>query len=301
MGFFDKLKNGLAKTKAGFTDGINNIFANFRTVDEELFEELEETLILSDVGFDTTEMILDRLREIVKKENITEVHLIKEKLVDIITEILSENDSSIDVSGKSMIIVVGVNGVGKTTSIGKIANYYKSIGKKVILAAGDTFRAAAADQLEIWANRVGCDIIRHNEGSDPGAVVFDAIQAAKNRNADMIICDTAGRLHNKVNLMNELAKIIKIADREMPEVKKEILLVLDATTGKNALSQAKLFGQSTGLTGLILTKLDGTAKGGVIIGISNEQELPVKFVGVGEQVDDLQPFNAKEFADAIFS
>ncbi len=301
MGFFDKLKNGLAKTKAGFTDGINNIFANFRTVDEELFEELEETLILSDVGFDTTEMILDRLREIVKKENITEVQLIKEKLVDIITEILSENDSSIDVSGKSMIIVVGVNGVGKTTSIGKIANYYKSIGKKVILAAGDTFRAAAADQLEIWANRVGCDIIRHNEGSDPGAVVFDAIQAAKNRNADMIICDTAGRLHNKVNLMNELAKIIKIADREMPEVKKEILLVLDATTGQNALSQAKLFGQSTGLTGLILTKLDGTAKGGVIIGISNEQELPVKFVGVGEQVDDLQPFNAKEFADAIFS
>ena len=301
MGFFDKLKNGLAKTKAGFTDGINNIFANFRTVDEELFEELEETLILSDVGFDTTEMILDRLREIVKKENITEVQLIKEKLVDIITEILSENDSSIDVSGKSMIIVVGVNGVGKTTSIGKIANYYKSIGKKVILAAGATFRAAAADQLEIWANRVGCDIIRHNEGSDPGAVVFDAIQAAKNRNADMIICDTAGRLHNKVNLMNELAKIIKIADREMPEVKKEILLVLDATTGQNALSQAKLFGQSTGLTGLILTKLDGTAKGGVIIGISNEQELPVKFVGVGEQVDDLQPFNAKEFADAIFS
>ncbi|MBO5098857.1 MAG: signal recognition particle-docking protein FtsY [Clostridia bacterium] len=301
MGFFDKLKNGLAKTKAGFTDGINNIFANFRTVDEELFEELEETLILSDVGFDTTEMILDRLREIVKKENITEVQLIKEKLVDIITEILSENDSGIDVSGKTMIIVVGVNGVGKTTSIGKIANYYKNIGKKVILAAGDTFRAAAADQLEIWANRVGCDIIRHNEGSDPGAVVFDAIQAAKNRNADMIICDTAGRLHNKVNLMNELAKIIKIADREMPEVKKEILLVLDATTGQNALSQAKLFGQSTGLTGLILTKLDGTAKGGVIIGISNEQELPVKFVGVGEQVDDLQPFNAKEFADAIFS
>lgn len=218
MGFFDKLKNGLAKTKAGFTDGINNIFANFRTVDEELFEELEETLILSDVGFDTTEMILDRLREIVKKENITEVQLIKEKLVDIITEILSENDSGIDVSGKTMIIVVGVNGVGKTTSIGKIANYYKNIGKKVILAAGDTFRAAAADQLEIWANRVGCDIIRHNEGSDPGAVVFDAIQAAKNRNADMIICDTAGRLHNKVNLMNELAKIIKIADREMPEV-----------------------------------------------------------------------------------
>ena len=301
MGFFDKLKNGLAKTKAGFTDGINNIFANFRTVDEELFEELEETLILSDVGFDTTEMILDKLREIVKKENITEVQLIKEKLVDIITEILSENDSSIDVSGKTMIIVVGVNGVGKTTSIGKIANYYKNIGKKVILAAGDTFRAAAADQLEIWANRVGCDIIRHNEGSDPGAVVFDAIQAAKNRNADMIICDTAGRLHNKVNLMNELAKIIKIADREMPEVKKEILLVLDATTGQNALSQAKLFGQSTGLTGLILTNLDGTAKGGVIIGISNEQELPVKFVGVGEQVDDLQPFNAKEFADAIFS
>lgn len=301
MGFFEKLKNGLAKTKSGFTEGINNIFANFRTVDEELFEELEETLVLSDVGFETTELILDTLRDKVKKENISDVDIIKEKLVEIITEILSKNDNTIDTDGKTMIIVVGVNGVGKTTSIGKIANYYKQQGKKVILAAGDTFRAAAADQLEIWAERVGCDIIRHNEGSDPGAVVFDAIQAAKNRNADMIICDTAGRLHNKVNLMNELSKIIKIADREMPDVKKEILLVLDATTGQNALSQAKLFGESTGLTGLILTKLDGTAKGGVIIGISNEQSLPVKFVGVGEQMDDLQPFNAKEFADAIFN
>ena len=301
MGFFEKLKNGLAKTKSGFTEGINNIFANFRTVDEELFEELEETLILSDVGFETTELILDTLRDKVKKENISDVDIIKDKLVEIITEILSKNDNTIDTDGRTMIIVVGVNGVGKTTSIGKIANYYKERGKKVILAAGDTFRAAAADQLEIWADRVGCDIIRHNEGSDPGAVVFDAIQAAKNRNADMIICDTAGRLHNKVNLMNELSKIIKIADREMPDVKKEILLVLDATTGQNALSQAKLFGESTGLTGLVLTKLDGTAKGGVIIGISNEQSLPVKFVGVGEQVDDLQPFNAKEFADAIFN
>ena len=301
MGFFEKLKNGLAKTKSGFTEGINNIFANFRTVDEELFEELEETLILSDVGFETTELILDTLRDKVKKENISDVDIIKDKLVEIITEILSKNDNTIDTDGRTMIIVVGVNGVGKTTSIGKIANYYKEQGKKVILAAGDTFRAAAADQLEIWADRVGCDIIRHNEGSDPGAVVFDAIQAAKNRNADMIICDTAGRLHNKVNLMNELSKIIKIADREMPDVKKEILLVLDATTGQNALSQAKLFGESTGLTGLVLTKLDGTAKGGVIIGISNEQSLPVKFVGVGEQVDDLQPFNAKEFADAIFN
>lgn len=301
MGFFDKLKTGLAKTKAGFTDGINNIFANFRTVDEELFEELEETLILADVGFDTTELILQRLRDAVKKENITDVELIKEKLTDIITEILSRNNSEIDVNEKTLIIVVGVNGVGKTTSIGKMANYYTGIGKKVVLAAGDTFRAAAAEQLEIWAKRVGCDIIRHNEGSDPGAVVFDAIQAAKNRNADIIICDTAGRLHNKVNLMNELAKIVKIAEKEMPDANKEILLVLDATTGQNALSQAKLFGESTGLTGLILTKLDGTAKGGVIIGISNEQELPVKFVGVGEQADDLQPFNAKEFADAIFN
>ena len=301
MGFFEKLKAGLSKTKAGFTDGINNIFANFRTVDEELFEELEETLILSDVGFETTELILDELRNVVKKENIQDVDKTKEKLVEIITEILSKNDSTIDVSGKKLIIIVGVNGVGKTTSIGKIAHYYKQQGKKVILAAGDTFRAAAADQLEIWSQRVGCDIIRHNEGSDPGAVVYDAIAAAKNRNADMIICDTAGRLHNKKNLMNELAKIIKIAEREMPDVEKEILLVLDATTGQNALSQAKLFGESTGLTGLILTKLDGTAKGGVVIGISNEQDLPVKFVGVGEQMDDLQPFNPKEFADAIFN
>ena len=301
MGFFEKLKAGLSKTKAGFTDGINIIFANFRTVDEELFEELEETLILSDVGFETTELILDELRNVVKKENIQDVDKTKEKLVEIITEILSKNDSTIDVSGKKLIIIVGVNGVGKTTSIGKIAHYYKQQGKKVILAAGDTFRAAAADQLEIWSQRVGCDIIRHNEGSDPGAVVYDAIAAAKNRNADMIICDTAGRLHNKKNLMNALAKIIKIAEREMPDVEKEILLVLDATTGQNALSQAKLFGESTGLTGLILTKLDGTAKGGVVIGISNEQDLPVKFVGVGEQMDDLQPFNPKEFADAIFN
>ena len=301
MGFFEKLKNGLAKTKSGFTEGINTIFANFRTIDEELFEELEETLVLSDVGFETTELILDTLKDKVKKENITDVEIIKNELVKIITEILSRNDNTIDTNGRTMIIVVGVNGVGKTTSIGKIANYYKMQGKKVILAAGDTFRAAAADQLAIWAERVGCDIIKHNEGSDPGAVVFDAIKAAKNRNADMIICDTAGRLHNKVNLMNELSKIIKIADREMPDVKKEILLVLDATTGQNALSQAKLFGESTGLTGLILTKLDGTAKGGVVIGISNEQSLPVKFIGVGEQIDDLQPFNAKEFADAIFN
>ena len=301
MGFFDKLKKGLERTKSNFSEKINDIFAAFVRVDEELFEELEETLIMADVGVETTEEILDNLRDAVKHKNITEPSLVKKELVDMLAEILSKNDNSMNLSTTpSIVIIVGVNGVGKTTSIGKIAHYYKTQNKKVLLAAADTFRAAAADQLEIWAGRAGVDIIRHNEGADPGAVVFDAIAAAKKRNSDIILCDTAGRLHNKKNLMEELKKIIKIADKELPNASKEVLLVLDATTGQNALQQAKLFDASAGLTGLILTKLDGTAKGGVIIGLSNEQNLPVKFVGVGEQMDDLQPFNPEEFSKVLF-
>ncbi len=301
MAFFDKLKNGLAKTKKNLSDNLNSIFSSFTKIDEELFEELEEVLIMSDVGVETTEEILDELRGEVKKNKLQNPDDIKELLVEKISNILVEKDNSMKIGTKpSIIIVVGVNGVGKTTSIGKMAHYYKTMGKKVLLAAGDTFRAAAAEQLEIWAQRAECDIVRHNEGADPGAVVYDAINAAKNRNADLIICDTAGRLHNKKNLMDELSKIIRITDRELPGADKEILLVLDATTGQNALQQAKLFDAAAGLTGIILTKLDGTAKGGVVIGLSKEQELPVKFIGVGEGMDDMQPFNSKQFADALF-
>ena len=301
MGFFDKLKSGLEKTKKNFSDNLNSIFAAFTKVDEELFEELEEVLIMSDVGVETTEEILDNLRDEVKKGRIQDPTEIKELLIENISEILVSKDNSMKLTTTpSVIIVVGVNGVGKTTSIGKMAHYYKSMGKKVLLAAGDTFRAAAAEQLQVWADRAGCDIVKHGEGADPGAVVFDAINAAKNRGADIIICDTAGRLHNKKNLMDELSKIIRITERELPGADREILLVLDATTGQNALQQAKLFDAAAGLTGIVLTKLDGTAKGGGVIGLSKEQELPVKFVGVGEGMDDMQPFNSSEFADALF-
>ena len=301
MGFFDKLKSGLEKTKKNFSDNLNSIFAAFTKVDEELFEELEEVLIMSDVGVETTEEILDNLRDEVKKGRIQDTAGIKELLIENISEILVSKDNTMKLTTTpSIIIVVGVNGVGKTTSIGKMAHYYKSMGKKVLLAAGDTFRAAAAEQLQVWADRAGCDIVKHGEGADPGAVVFDAINAAKNRGADIIICDTAGRLHNKKNLMDELSKIIRITERELPGADREILLVLDATTGQNALQQAKLFDAAAGLTGIVLTKLDGTAKGGVVIGLSKEQELPVKFVGVGEGMDDMQPFNSSEFADALF-
>jgi len=302
MGFFDKLKKGLEKTKSNFSEKINDVFAAFVRVDEELFEELEETLIMADVGVETTDEILENLRNCIMHKKITDPVQVKQELIDMLSDILSKSDNSMNLSTTpSIVIIVGVNGVGKTTSIGKIAHYYKTQGKNVLLAAADTFRAAAADQLEIWAGRAGVDIIRHNEGADPGAVVFDAIAAAKKRGSDIILCDTAGRLHNKKNLMEELKKIIKIADRELPDAAKEVLLVLDATTGQNALQQAKLFDDSAGLTGLILTKLDGTAKGGVIIGLSNEQNLPVKFVGVGEQMDDLQPFNPAEFSKILFS
>ena len=301
MGFFDRLKQGLQKTKEGFSDKVNSLFSVFTKIDEELFEELEELLIMADVGFETTEKILDDLKANVKKKGITDPNEVKNELCEVVCTILDENDNSMNIDSKpSVIIVVGVNGVGKTTTIGKMATYYGAQGKKVLLAAGDTFRAAAAEQLEIWAGRANCEIIRHNEGADPGAVIFDAISAAKTRNSDLVICDTAGRLHTKKNLMEELAKIIRIIDRELPDANKEILLVLDATTGQNAVSQAKLFDESTGLTGLVLTKLDGTAKGGVVISLCHTQKIPVKFIGVGEQKDDLQPFNSKEFVSALF-
>jgi len=277
------------------------LFSAFTKIDEELFEELEEILIMADVGFETTEKILDELRANVKKKGLTDPNEVKGELCNVVCNILDENDNSMRIDSKpSVVVVVGVNGVGKTTTIGKMATYYSSVGKKVLLAAGDTFRAAAAEQLDIWAKRAECDIIKHHEGADPGAVIFDAVNAAKNRGADLIICDTAGRLHTKKNLMEELAKIIRIIDRELPGADKEILLVLDATTGQNAVQQAKLFDESTGLTGLVLTKLDGTAKGGVVISLCHTQKIPVKFIGVGEQKEDLQPFDSKEFVSALF-
>ena len=301
MGFFDKLKNGLTKTRESIAKQVNNVFSVFVKVDDELFENLEEALIMADIGVETSTYIIEKLRDIVKHKHITDGNLVKEELKSIISEILSTLDTTVDTSTTpSVILVIGVNGVGKTTSIGKIASHYKSMGKKVLLAAADTFRAAAIDQLDIWAQRSGCDIIKHQENSDPAAVVFDACTAAKARGADILICDTAGRLHNKKNLMAELAKINRVIERELPDSARETLLVLDATTGQNAVSQAKLFSEAADITGIILTKLDGTAKGGIVISIAKEQNVPVKFVGVGEGIDDLQEFNSDDFAKAIF-
>lgn len=301
MGFFDKLKNGLTKTRESIAKQVNNAFSVFVKVDDELFENLEEALIMADIGVETSTYIIEKLRDNVKHKHITDGNLVKEELKSIISEILSTLDTTVDTSTTpSVILVIGVNGVGKTTSIGKIASHYKSMGKKVLLAAADTFRAAAIDQLDIWAQRSGCDIIKHQENSDPAAVVFDACTAAKARGADILICDTAGRLHNKKNLMAELAKINRVIERELPDSARETLLVLDATTGQNAVSQAKLFSEAADITGIILTKLDGTAKGGIVISIAKEQNVPVKFVGVGEGIDDLQEFNSDDFAKAIF-
>lgn len=301
MGFFDKLKNGLTKTRESIAKQVNNVFSVFVKVDDELFENLEEALIMADIGVETSTYIIEKLRDNVKHKHITDGNLVKEELKSIISEILSTIDTTVDTSTTpSVILVIGVNGVGKTTSIGKIASHYKSMGKKVLLAAADTFRAAAIDQLDIWAQRSGCDIIKHQENSDPAAVVFDACTAAKARGADILICDTAGRLHNKKNLMAELAKINRVIERELPDSARETLLVLDATTGQNAVSQAKLFSEAADITGIILTKLDGTAKGGIVISIAKEQNVPVKFVGVGEGIDDLQEFNSDDFAKAIF-
>lgn len=301
MGFFDKLKNGLTKTRESIAKQVNNVFSVFIKVDDELFENLEEALIMADIGVETSTYIIEKLRDNVKHKHITDGNLVKEELKSIISEILSALDTTVNTSTTpSVILVIGVNGVGKTTSIGKIASHYKSMGKKVLLAAADTFRAAAIDQLDIWAQRSGCDIIKHQENSDPAAVVFDACTAAKARGADILICDTAGRLHNKKNLMAELAKINRVIERELPDSARETLLVLDATTGQNAVSQAKLFSEAADITGIILTKLDGTAKGGIVISIAKEQNVPVKFVGVGEGIDDLQEFNSDDFAKAIF-
>ena len=300
MGFFDKLKNGLNKTKISFDEKINNVFSNFRKVDEELLEELEEVLIMSDVGTETSLKIISKLREKIKKENIQEEAQVKQALKDVIREILDREDSSLKLeTTPSVILVVGVNGVGKTTSIGKLANRLKKGGKKVIVAAADTFRAAAVEQLEVWANRAGCDIVKKEEGSDPASVVYDAIAKAKETNADVLICDTAGRLHNKKYLMDELEKIKKVIDRELPNASKEILLVLDATTGQNAIMQVKAFKETVDITGLVLTKLDGTAKGGATIGIVEENNLPIKFIGVGEQIDDMEIFNSNDFVNAF--
>ncbi|MBQ3145695.1 MAG: signal recognition particle-docking protein FtsY [Clostridia bacterium] len=300
MGFFDKLKLGLGKTKTSLSDKMNNVFSNFRKVDEELLEELEEILIMSDIGVDTSVQIIGALRERIKKEKIQDEEGVKKALKEEMQKILDEQENGLDLSGKpTVILVVGVNGVGKTTSIGKIANRIKKEGKEVIIAAADTFRAAAVEQVEIWANRSNSKIVKRDEGTDPASVVFEAIQELKKQNADVLICDTAGRLHNKKYLMDELLKIRKVIDKELPEAKKEVLLVLDATTGQNAISQVKAFKETVDLTGLVLTKLDGTAKGGVVIGIVSENKIPVKFIGVGEQIDDMEIFNSEDFVNAI--
>ncbi len=300
MGFFDKLKNGLSKTKNSFDEKINNVFSNFRKVDEELLEELEEALIMSDVGAQTSTKIISNLRDRIKKEKIENEEDVRNALREEIKAILDEVDNGLKLATHpSVILVVGVNGVGKTTSIGKIANRLKQDGKKVVIAAADTFRAAAVEQLEIWANRASCDIVKKEEGTDPASVVFDAIQITKQKNADVLICDTAGRLHNKKYLMDELVKIKKVIDKELPESSKEVLMVLDATTGQNAISQVKAFKETVDINGLILTKLDGTAKGGVVVGIVAENQMPVKFVGVGEQIDDMEIFNSTDFVNAL--
>ena len=300
MGFFDKLKQGLSKTKQSFNDKVNNVFSTFRKVDEELLEELEEALIMSDVGVETSTKIISKLRDRIKKQNIKEAEGVKQALREEIKNIFDEVDNSLHLDTKpSVILVVGVNGVGKTTSIGKIANRLKQDGKKVVIAAADTFRAAAVEQLEIWANRAGCPIVKKEEGADPASVVYDAIRKTKEENADVLICDTAGRLHNKKYLMDELEKIKRVIDKELPDASKEILLVLDATTGQNAILQVQAFKETVDITGLVLTKLDGTAKGGVVIGITNENHMPVKFIGVGEQIDDMEVFNSEDFVKAI--
>ena len=300
MGFFDKLKNGLSKTKNSFDEKINNVFSNFRKVDEELLDELEEALIMSDVGVETSTKIISNLRNRIKKEKIENEEDVRNALREEIVNILNEVDNGLKLNTHpSVILVVGVNGVGKTTSIGKIANRLKKDGKKVVVAAADTFRAAAVEQLEIWANRANCDIVKREEGADPASVVYDAIQIVKQKDADVLICDTSGRLHNKKYLMDELVKIKKVIDKEMPESSKEVLMVLDATTGQNAISQVKAFKETVDINGLILTKLDGTAKGGVVVGIVAENQMPVKFIGVGEQIDDMEIFNSEDFAKAL--
>ena len=300
MGFFDKLKQGLNKTKESINEKINDVFSNFRKVDEDFLEELEEALIMSDIGIETSTKIISNLRERIKKEKIEDEEQVKEALREEIEKILEISDNSLKLETKpSVILVIGVNGVGKTTSIGKMAARLARDGKKVVVAAADTFRAAAVEQLEIWSKRAGAEIVKRDEGIDPASVVYDAIKKTREIGADVLICDTAGRLHNKKYLMDELNKIQKVINKEMPEASKEVLLVIDAGTGQNAISQVKAFKEQADITGIVLIKLDGTAKGGAVIGIVEENKIPVKFIGVGEQIDDMEIFNSKDFAKAI--
>ena len=299
MGFFEKISAGLKKTRDSLMGRLEDLAAGFTRVDEDFFDELEETLIMGDVGANVTMRIMDELRDRVRHAGITEPTEVIGQLREIITGLMGE-ESPLDLSTKpSVVLVIGVNGVGKTTTIGKMAAYLRGEGKQVLLAAADTFRAAAAEQLAVWAERAGAELIRHEEGSDPASVVFDAIHAGKSRGADVIICDTAGRLHNKKNLMDELSKIARVIGRELPDAAVEVLLVLDATTGQNAISQARSFQEAAGITGIVLTKLDGTAKGGVVLAIAKEMGVPVKYVGLGEGIDDLQPFDPAAFAEAL--
>ncbi len=300
MGFFEKLKQGMNKTKASLDQKINNVFSNFRKVDEDFLEELEEALIMSDIGMETSVKIINNLRTKIRKDKIQDEEEVRKALREEMQEILDSADKNLHLETKpSVILVIGVNGVGKTTSIGKIANRLAKDGKKVVVAAADTFRAAAVEQLEIWANRAGADIVKREEGVDPASVVYDAIKITKEKEADILIVDTAGRLHNKKYLMDELNKIQKVINKEMPDSDKEVLLVIDGTTGQNAISQVKAFKEEADITGLVLTKLDGTAKGGVVIGIVEENKIPVKFIGVGEQIDDMEVFNSEDFVKAI--
>jgi len=300
MGFFDKIKAGLTKTRDALSNTLGNVFSGFSEIDDDFYDELEESLILADLGVETATNATDRLRKVIREQHIKSTEEAKSALKDILVEMLSVGNTELDLStDPAVILVIGVNGVGKTTTIGKIAKQQVQQGKKVLLIAGDTFRAAAADQLEIWAQRSGADIIRQHEGADPASVVFDGIQAAKARKSEVIIIDTAGRLHNKQNLMNELNKISRIVNRELPEAAKEVLLVLDGTTGQNGLIQAKQFKEIAGVTAMAVTKLDGTAKGGIVIAVADALQVPVKFVGVGEQADDLMPFVARDFVEAL--
>ena len=300
MGLFKRINKGLKKTRDSMTGAINAALYGKNEIDDDFYEELEEILVMADVGVTTAQEIVEKLRDAVFKKNLRRADDVKAEIRNIVAELLSGGEELDMITVPSVILVIGVNGVGKTTSIGKMAAMFKAEGKKVILGAADTFRAAAIDQLEIWADRAGVDIVKHKEGADPAAVVFDTISAGKARNADIIICDTAGRLHDKKNLMEELAKIYRVIDRQLPYADREVLLVLDATTGQNAVSQAKEFKDVAEITGIILTKLDGTAKGGVVLAIKNDLKVPVKFIGVGEGIDDLRPFNPKAFADGLF-
>ncbi len=302
MGLFDKLKNSLSKTRESINEKFNTVIKTFKRIDDDLFDELEEALITADLGVNTSMDIIERLREAADEKKLRDSYELKGELNRIMSEILTEGDNSVELYGTpAVIMVIGVNGVGKTTSIGKLAAMYKNQGKSVLIAAADTFRAAAIDQLEVWADRAGADIIRQQEGSDPAAVIFDAVNAAKSRGIDVLLCDTAGRLHNKKNLMAELKKIYRILDRELPDSSKEVLLVLDATTGQNAVQQAEQFKEAADITGIILTKLDGTAKGGIVLAIKNDYNIPVKFIGVGEQIDDIEEFDPQEFVNAIIN